>query len=45
MHVKLLMIINDDVGGVLAADGDSPVQKTTQNGHHHQVEVKEIFFA
>jgi len=27
----------------LAADGDSsPVQKTTQNGHHQQVEVKEI---
>jgi hypothetical protein len=26
-----------------AADGDSPLQKTTPNGHNHQ--VKEIFYS
>ncbi|XP_068484401.1 probable mediator of RNA polymerase II transcription subunit 26c isoform X1 [Phaseolus vulgaris] len=29
----------------LMADGDSPVQKTTQNGHHHQVEIPDFAYS
>ncbi|RDY05873.1 putative mediator of RNA polymerase II transcription subunit 26c, partial [Mucuna pruriens] len=32
-------------GNTLMADGDSPVQKTTQNGHHQQVEIPDFAYS